>query len=170
MNPELIVLRVIHIVGGVLWAGTAMFVSFFLLPAMGAAGPAGAPVMGALVKRKLFVIVPTVGVIVMLAGLRLLWLAASAAPAQYFASRVGITYVAGGVCALIAFTTFLLVNHPAIGRMGALQQQMAQAAEADRGAIMAEMAAVRARAAMGSRISAVLLTATVIAMAVSRYL
>ena len=169
VNPELIVLRVIHIVGGVIWAGTAMFVSYFLLPAMGMAGPAGAPVMGALVKRRLFVIVPTIGVITMLAGLRLLWLASNGFSAEYLASRTGITYVTGAVCALLAFTTFLVINHPAIGRMGALQQQLAQTAEADRGPIMAEMGVVRQRAATGTRITALLLLVTVLAMAIGRY-
>jgi len=59
VHIELLVLHIVHVVGAVLWGGTAMFLAFFLMPAMGMAGPAGAPVMSALVERRLFVIVPT---------------------------------------------------------------------------------------------------------------
>lgn len=108
MHTELLVLRIIHVVGAILWGGTAMFVAFFLMPAMGMAGPAGAPVMGALVKRRLFVIVPTVAVITMLAGLRLLWLASDGSGAAYFSSRPGMTYATGTVVSIVAFTILAL--------------------------------------------------------------
>jgi uncharacterized membrane protein len=170
MNVELVVLRIIHIYGAVVWAGTSLFVAFFLLPAMGAAGPAGAPVMGALVKRKLFTIIPIVAVITMLAGLRMLWLVSGGFSAQYFASRSGRTYATGAVFALATFVLFMAVNHPAIGRMMQLGQQMAIAPEAERPRLAAEMNAVRARAGLASKVAAVLITITVIAMAVGRYL
>ena len=169
MPIEMLVLRVLHIVGAVIWAGTGIFVAVFLLPAMGMAGPAGAPVMGALVKRRLFVIVPTVAVITMLAGLRMMWIASGGYSEAYFTSRTGATYGIGAVCAIAAFTVFMLINHPAIGRMGQLQQQIAQAPEADRGPLMAQVHAVRNRAAKGSRASALLLTVTAVCMALGRY-
>lgn len=169
MNIEVLVLRTLHVVGAVVWAGAAMFVSFFLLPAMSMAGPAGAPVMGALVKRRLFVIIPTIAVITMLAGLRLLWLMSDGFSASYLASRSGATYVIGTVAALAAFTIFMMVNHPAIGRMGMLQQQMGQTPEAERGLLMAQMNAVRSRVTMGARASALLLTVAAITMAIGRY-
>jgi uncharacterized membrane protein len=169
MNVELVVLRVIHIYGGIVWAGTTLFVAFFLLPAMGLAGPAGAPVMGALVKRKLFTIIPIVAVITMLAGLRMLWLVSGGFSTQYFASRGGMTYATGAVFALAAFVVFMTVNHPAIGRMMALGQQMASAPEAERPALAAQMNAVRGRAALASKVSALFITLTALAMAVARY-
>jgi len=170
MNIEILVLRVIHIVGAIVWAGTSLFVTFFLLPAMGMAGPAGAPVMGALVKRRLFTIVPTVAVIMMLAGLRLMWLTSGGFSAAYFSGRGGQAYAAGAIFAIVGFTIFLTVNHPAIGKMMKLGQQIAQAPEAERGALVAQMNAIRARAGTGSMITAVLLTLTAVAMAIGRYL
>ena len=50
----LILMRLVHIVGGVFWAGTAMFTVVFLIPAVRALGPAGGPVMQEIAeKRKL---------------------------------------------------------------------------------------------------------------------
>ena len=169
MNAELIVLRIIHVVGAILWAGTGLFVALFLLPAMGMAGPAGAPVMSALVKKRLFTIIPTVAVITMLAGLRLLWIISNGYSAEFFSTRGGLSYAFGAACAITAFTVFMTVNHPAIGQMTKLGQQMAQAPEAERGPIAAQMNAVRARAGLGSKVSAALLTLAAIAMAVGRY-
>ncbi len=170
MHTELLVLRIIHVLGAILWGGTAMFVAFFLMPAMGDAGPAGAPVMGALVKRRLFVIVPTIAVVTMLAGLRLLWLASDGYSAAYFSTQLGMTYATGAVISIVAFTIFLTVSRPALGKMGALQAQMAQAAESERGALMAQMAAVRGRAAAAAKAIALLLIVAAITMAVGRYM
>ena len=41
----LLLLRAIHIVGGVLWVGGVVFVTFFLVPATQALGPAAQPMM-----------------------------------------------------------------------------------------------------------------------------
>lgn len=169
MYAELLIMRIIHVGGAVLWAGTSLFVSIFLLPALGQVGPAAGPVMGALVKRKLFVAIPIVAVLTMLAGLRLMWITSSGFSAQYFSGRGGQMYSAGAIAAIAAFTVFMMVNHPAIGRVMQLGQQMAQAPEAERGAIAAQLNAVRGRAATGSTITAVLLGLAAVAMAVGRY-
>ena len=170
MHAVFLILRVLHVGGAVLWAGTAFFVSLFLLPALGQVGPAAGPVMGALIKRRLFVVIPTVAVITMLAGLRMMWITSSGFSLSYFALRGGMTYLVGSILSLAAFTIFLTVNHPAIGRVIQLGQQMAQAQESEKGALMAEMNAVRGRAAKGSLASAVLLSLTLLTMATARYL
>jgi len=170
MNAELLVLRAIHVYGAVVWAGTSLFVAFFLIPAIGAAGPAGGPVMGALIKRKLFTIVPVVAVVTMLAGLRLMWLTSKGFSAVYFSSTLGQTYSIGATFALLTFVVFMAVNHPAIGKMMALGQQIAAAPEAERPALSAQLNAVRARAGTASKFNALFISITTVAMALGRYL
>jgi uncharacterized membrane protein len=170
MSPELLVLRVIHIYGAVMWAGTSLFVAFFLIPAIGAAGPAGGPVMGALIKRKLFTIVPVVAVVTMLAGVRLMWLTSQGFSAAYFSSTMGQTYSLGATFALATFFVFMTVSYPAIGRMMALGQQIAAAPEAERGALGAQLNAIRSRAATASKIAALFISITIVAMALGRYM
>jgi uncharacterized membrane protein len=169
MYAELLVLRIVHVLGAIIWAGTSLFVAVFLMPALGTVGPAASPVMGALVKRKLFTIIPIVAVIVILAGLRLMWISSNGYSPAYFSTRGGMTYSLGAVCALVAFTIFMTVSHPAIGRSMQLGQQMAQAPEAEKGALAVQMGAVRARAAKAAIASALLLTLTSVAMAIGRY-
>lgn len=170
MNSELLVLRVIHVYGAVLWAGSVFFVSFFLAPAIGASGPAGGTVMAAIVKRKLFTIVPIVAVITMLAGLRLMWLTSKGFSPAYFSSTLGQTYSIGATFALLTFVVFMVVNRPAISRMLMLGQQMAAAPEAERPALMAQLNAVRDRAATASKANALFTSITVVAMALGRYM
>ena len=50
MNVEMVILRLLHIVFGVFWAGSALFFAFILQPRLRNLGPAvQGPVMGALV-------------------------------------------------------------------------------------------------------------------------
>ena len=169
MSPEFLILRVVHVLGAIVWAGTSVFVAFFLSPAIGMAGPPGGAVMGALVKRKLFTIIPIVAVVMMLAGLRLIMILSGGFSAAWFGTRSGQTYVVGAVGALAAFALFMLVSHPAIGRSMKLSQQIAQAPEAERGALTAELNAVRTRAGKASMTSALILMLTAVAMSIGRY-
>jgi len=52
----------------------------------------------------------------------------------------------------------------------ALGPKMAQASEAERGAMMAEMNGLRARAGKASLVSTVLLITTILAMSLGRYM
>lgn len=170
MNVEWQLLRIIHVLGGVIWAGAAIFLSFFLLPAIGQAGPAGGPVMTALAQRKVFVIVPSIAVLVILAGLRMMWISSEGYSAAYFAAPMGMAYLAGTVFSIATLIIFATVNRPALARMMELGPKLAAASEAEKGAIAAEIAAVRGRAAKGARAAALLLGTTAVLMAVARYL
>src|SRR5687767_4768281 len=114
MATELIVLRIIHILGGIFWLGSGLFTAFFLIPALGRLGPASAgPVMGALQQRRLFTILPVIAVLTILSGIRLLQIASAGFSAQYFDSRTGQTFLWSGVAAIIAFLLSVLVSRPA---------------------------------------------------------
>src|SRR5215211_5316710 len=65
----LFLLRVIHVVGGVLWVGGVVVVSLFLTPAVQTLGPAAQPVLAFIMgKRKLPVYLMMLGILTTLAG------------------------------------------------------------------------------------------------------
>jgi hypothetical protein len=72
MDPLLIVLRVVHVVGGVFWGGAILFVVHFLEPAVRDAGPDGAKVMQALQKRRYLDVMPVVAALTVVRVLALL--------------------------------------------------------------------------------------------------
>lgn len=171
MLAEIIVLRLLHIIGGVFWVGTALFNTFYLVPALTAAGPAAGQIMASLQQRKLFTVLPLVAVVTMLTGLRLIWIASSGFEGSYFESATGSALAAGGLAAIVAFVIGLAVVRPAMMRAGQLTMQLQGVTEpAQRDPIVAQMAILRRRGAKGNAGVTLLLLLAAAAMAVARYL
>jgi hypothetical protein len=82
MHAELITLRLVHILCGIFWVGSGLFTSLFLLPALAGSRSAMGPVMAGLQRRRLFTVLPTVG---LLAIALLVLAAAGMAVARYAA-------------------------------------------------------------------------------------
>lgn len=171
MTAEVIVLRIIHILGGVFWVGGLAFQAMFLMPVLANAGPAAGVVMGGLVKRKLPVIMPVLALLTVLSGLRLLMIASANFSGSYFSSPVGRTFSMAGGLAIVGFILGMIMVRPAMMKAAALGQQMASATDdATRSRLAAEMAAVRSRGAVGNNVVMVLLLLALVGMATARYM
>jgi uncharacterized membrane protein len=171
MTAELIVLRIVHILGGVFWLGSGLFTALFLVPALGRLGPAGAgSVMGALQQRRLFTILPVVAVLTILSGVRLLQIASGGFSPAYFDSRTGQTFLWSGVAAVIAFLLSLLVSRPAALRLGQLSASMATMPESERAARALEVERLRRRSGLSGTLAMIMLVGAAIGMAVARYM
>lgn len=169
MSWLMIVLRLVHVVGGVLWVGFAVFGAFFLFPSIAETGPDGGKVMAALQRRGLITVFPVLALLTILSGFWLYGRAARMAPG-FTSSRMGMTLGFGGLCALIALLLGAVVITPSMNRAMATAQQAAKAAtDEERQALLALSAQRRARAAIGTRIVASLLILAACAMAVGRY-
>ena len=171
MAAELIVLRLVHVLGGIFWVGSGLFTTFFLVPALITAGPGAGAVMGALQQRRLFTILPVVAVATILSGVRLMWIASGGFRAEYFESRSGATFAAAGAASIIAFALSLAISRPMAVRSAQLLGEMARAPEGEpRGRLAAELARVRQRGAVATTIGVSLLVIAGAGMAVARYL
>jgi len=169
MDWALIVARVLHIGAGVFWAGTLMFASRFLLPAVGDSGPAGGQVMAAMAKRGFLTAIPIAAIITILAGIYLMYRVSGGFDHVYMGSGPGMTYSIGAASAIVALIIGGTVVRSSVETMLKLGAQMQGASDADRGAIMTQMNALRQRSSGASRIVAVLLMITVFCMAIGRY-
>ena len=63
MSPLMVTLRLLHIVLGVFWAGTLIFVATYLVPSVREVGPDGVKVMGAIVRRRFLDVMPAVAAV-----------------------------------------------------------------------------------------------------------
>ncbi|HJS47126.1 MAG TPA: hypothetical protein VJ773_03965, partial [Gemmatimonadales bacterium] len=124
MDPLLIALRLIHVVAGILWVGFAVFVPFYLAPALAEAGPESARVMGALQRRGLTTVMPVLAVLTILAGLWLYWRASGGSLAGYLGTTPGLVLGLGGVAAILGFAIGMLFARPAMMRAAALAQSI----------------------------------------------
>jgi hypothetical protein len=166
----LILLRLIHIVSGVFWAGTAMFNAAFLIPAVRALGPAGGPVMQEIAgKRKLPVYFLVAGLLTVLSGFGLYWHDSQGFTNGFMRSAGGMTFGIGAVLALIAVFLGIFVATPAAIRAGKLGAAIAAGGKPPTPEQAAEMQQAQATLGKMALVAAGLLTLTTIAMAVGRY-
>ena len=112
MQVELIVLRLVHILGAIIWVGAAIYSFIFLLPAIAQSGPAGGQVMMNLQKRKLFTALPIIAILTILSGIRLMQIVSTGFSAGYFATGMGRTYAISGLLAIIGFLIGVVISRP----------------------------------------------------------
>jgi hypothetical protein len=170
MSALLVALRLVHIVGGVLWVGFGVFMALILGPALERMGPDGAKVMPALGSRLHTTIMPLIAILTILSGGWLFWIVSGGLSSTYLHSRTGITFALGGVAAITTLVLGLVVIKPAMTKAMILAQSIG-AAPADRQpAIAAEARVLRERAMRGGKIGTTLLVFATVCMAVARYL
>jgi hypothetical protein len=166
-----LLLRLIHIVIGVAWAGSIIFIAMFLLPAIKATGPNGGAVMSYLTQVKRMPSYLMGGVILtVLSGLALYGTDSAGFSPQWMASGPGMTFGFGGVMGIIVAILGGAVNAPTAKRLGELGAEIKAAGGAPSAAQTAEIQKLQARLTSAMRAAAVLLTFALVAMAVARYM
>jgi uncharacterized membrane protein len=170
MAGELLVLRLLHVIGAILWVGGMSFSTFFVMPAVAQAGPAAGPVMAGFQRRKVFVWMPVIAIVTILSGFRLLMIVSSNFSSAYLSTPTGRTFTISAVIGLLAFLIGMIVTRPAMTRMGLLSAEAANATEARRAEIQAELATIRARNARITLLVTILLLIAAAGMAVARYM
>jgi hypothetical protein len=171
MIAEMLVLRLVHILGGIFWVGSTLFTSLFLLPALAQSGAGAGQVMAALQQRRVFIILPIVAVLTIASGLRLMWITSVGFSPAYFNSPVGRTFALSGAAAIVAFVIGILAGRPAAMRAAALGRTLATTTDAStRGSLESELTRVRRRAAVAGMVVLVLLLLGAGGMAIARYL
>lgn len=171
MDPVMVLLRLLHIVLGVYWAGTIIFSALYLGPSVSAAGPAGGQVMAQLVKRGHLNVMPVVALITILAGVDLYRRVSAGFQPEWIGSAQGMTLTVGAVAAIVAFGIGVFVMRATSLRVIALTKAAQQVPEGpDRDGKLAEIQPLRRRVTMSLQWVAVLLGVSVVTMAVARYL
>jgi uncharacterized membrane protein len=168
---EIIVLRVIHVLGGIFWVGSALFNAIFLFPALGEAGPAAGAIMGAIQRRRLFIVMPIVALLTILSGLRLMWIVSGGFASAWFGTGRGMTFSVSGGAAIVALLLGITVSRPLGQKLGAVRQAMAKTEDAqERARLGAEANALQVRTNRLGFFLTVLLLIAAIGMAVGRYI
>ena len=104
MNADgfMITLRLLHLFGAFMWAGSAIFMDRFLLPAVGASGPAGAKATRALMKQTPFMMALPVSIAVTLIAGLLMYARHAMSNPTFLGSWTGRIYGLGAVLAILA--------------------------------------------------------------------
>lgn len=170
MSVLLVVLRLIHILSGVYWAGTMFFFVTFLEPSLRSLGPDGGKVMIRFFERGYLNLLPVVAVMTMLSGLWMLWILSKGFDGAYMGSSLGMALSTGGSLAIIAFLVGIVVMRPAAASIWDIARKVAQEPdESARNALMAQMGKLRTRTVVAARVIFGLLVVAVALMAIARY-
>jgi uncharacterized membrane protein len=170
MRAEFLVLRFVHVVGAIIWVGGGVYVAFFLAPALGANRQVMPQVMEGLQRHRAFTVIPTVGLLTILAGVRLLWIDSAGFAESYLQTGPGRTFSVGGSAAIIAWVLQVVVARPAGVKLGAIAAQLAASPPADeRDRLSAQVNRLRRRNNVGALGAVVFGLIAAAAMAVARY-
>jgi uncharacterized membrane protein len=171
MHAELLALRLVHIIAGIMWVGSGVFVAFFLIPALAANRQIMPQVMEGLQRRRVFIIVPTAGLLAILTGVRLLWIDSAGFADSYMQTGPGRTFSVGGIAAIIALLLQVFVSRPAGVRLGAIATQLAASPPAnERERLSADADRLRRRNAMATLAAVLFGLLAASAMAIARYM
>lgn len=171
MDITMVVLRLIHIIAGVLWVGGAIFVFRFVEPTAKELGPRAEPFMTGLVEtRKMGLYFMIVSGLTVLAGTILFWIDSNGDPLAWITrDGTGLSFGIGGLAAWIAFIIGVVAVKPAVERLGALGAAMRDAQGPPSADEVARFEATQARVKTLGQIDLVLLGIAVVTMAIARY-
>lgn len=165
-----LLLRFVHIVIGVAWAGAVIFIATFLLPAIKAVGPAGGPVMANLTQvRRLPAYLMGGVILTVLSGIALYLNDSLGSSTQWMSTGPGKTFAFGGAMGIIVAILGMAVNAPTATRMGALGAAIKASGGPPTPEQTAEMQRLQGRLTNAMRAAAVLILLALAAMSVARY-
>ena len=167
MNYLTLTLRLIHIIGGVLWVGAALAMNFFIGPTLGATGDAGkqfaAHLMG---KTRFSTVITTSAMLSVTAGFLLYGIDSNWFTSTWQSSGPGTGFGIGALFALIGLVTGIMNgnNNRALGQLGAQLQGKPTAEQA------AKLGAIQKQQGWVVPVNTYSLLIAVFMMAISRYL
>ena len=106
------ILRFVHIVAGIMWAGGALSLTLFVAPTMGATGDAGKRFAGHLIGRTRFSAYMTVtGLSTVIAGLILYGVDSSWFQSSWMMTGTGVGFGIGATAGILAFIFGIMLGN-----------------------------------------------------------
>jgi hypothetical protein len=171
VDVGIVLLRLAHIGGGVLWAGGAVLITWFIEPTAANLGPKAGPFMNALTARKIGIYFTIAAGLAVVAGSALYWIDSGGSIVAFFTGgSFGFALGLGGLAAWAAFFIGLTLVRPLTDRMGAVGQQLASSEGAPPPELVAEMQRIQEDLHRFGLIDFWLIAAAVVLMAVARSL
>jgi hypothetical protein len=164
-----IILRLIHILAGVFWAGTIFLIAGFLMPTARATGREGGGFIQHLMqKQRLQLFLGIAMLLTVLSGITMYARLAAATHGAWASTAPGVAYGIGAVAAIVGGAAGALIGGSAGRRLAAIGSSLGSGGPSPE--LQAEMGQLQARMRLGTRVAAGLLAVATGAMAVARYL
>lgn len=166
----MMVLRLVHILGGLFWVGSAAILTWFLFPAQRAAGAGGGSVMQEIMgRRRLGMWMGIAAVATLLSGFALYGRNAALSNGSWPSSPTGIGYGIGALAALLGLGLGMGIGGPMGRRLQRLGATLGASAGPPDQSVVREMARLQRRSTLVMRLAVVLLLVAAATMATARY-
>jgi hypothetical protein len=171
-DAYIVALRIVHIATGVIWVGSLFVVVVFIQPSAATIGPAGAPFMSELRRRRFVDVVFIDAVFTVVAGAFLYWHDWHLYPSfgDWVGSRFGASLTVGALLAISGLIVAASLTRPTIARLVYLAKQVAESGGTPLPETIARIGALQHRLVIAERVSFSLVLLSVVAMASARYL
>jgi uncharacterized membrane protein len=171
MVTLLLILRLLHILAGVFWAGASFLMTWFIEPAVRASGDDGRRFMQRLAASGRFGrAMATASGGSVLAGLWLMWILGDTLGTEFFETGRGLALSLGMLLGIAAFVVGMVMQNRSTRRMAAIGREITATGGPPSPAHAAEMEKLTGTVRRGGQIVSILLLVTVILMAVSRHI
>lgn len=165
----MLILRIIHILTGVFWAGFAFFNILFLQPTIRAIGTEGQKTMQHLTQKTRFLMtLYIVATLTMLSGLVMYWILAGSRLAL-LQGGYGHTITLGSVVGIAVWVILMFIIHPIFRRMKAIGKEIQAQGNPPTQEQTTEMQALVLKLGKVGKLAATLLLISVLAMAAAKY-
>jgi putative copper export protein len=161
-------LRVVHVVLAVFWAGTMFFFVLFLEPSLRALGSGASPVLQALQRNRFVDTMLTVGALTLVSGFVVFWQTTDGLSREWLDSPYGHAVLFGATTGLSALAVGFFVSRPTMAILGKLSRKAQEGAGPPDPNVAAELKRLSNRLRAAGRSAAALLLLSVLAMASSR--
>jgi hypothetical protein len=168
MDIVTIILRILHIFGGVFWVGAAWLVTFFVSPAAQSLGADGGKFMTTLMSRyRLPLYISVSAVITLVAGFILYYTRFISLGLASTSS--GMVFGLGGILGLVGGVIGGAVVGTTTTKLAALGGEIGRSGKPPTADQAAQLTALQSRLQTASLWNAIIVTLALLAMAVARY-
>jgi hypothetical protein len=170
MQILMIILRLLHVVSGVFWAGGAFFLLRIIMPTVQEAGPEGGRFMQRMAASgRLSQAFAIASVLTTLSGVIMFWYTSGNLNPAWIVSGPGIVLTIGALAGLGAFGHGFFATRKVTDQVGALAKEMLAQQGPPDPAKLQQAQALGARMGALATQSAILLAVAVLGMATFRY-
>lgn len=166
----MVILRLVHIVLGVLWVGSVFALTVVIVPGMQRLGLPLDGLVRTLEHRKFSRLMMTFGGLTVLAGLSMFYLLSRGNGAEFMSSTFGRTLGVGGLAAILGLVLGGSIQRPAMDQIGRLKADLGSNPPKGDDPRVAQVAALQRRIVITGKLVFALLLFAVVCMAVARYL
>lgn len=171
MNIYLInLMRLVHVVGSVLWVGAAALYLFFISPSVKATAPAGMKFLQYFIVRKKYpIFMGITSTLTILSGAVLYWFASGGQISEWVKTGPGLGFTIGTLAAFATVPIGLLIISPRANRIGALSAEIDAAGSPPSNQQLNELAQLDRQLHTAEVADFILLSIALITMATARY-